>query len=513
MLYRPTDHKLWDTTIIHDGSHFQLFYIAGNGVLGRARSADWIRWEPLPPLDLRGEAGSWNENGLICNTVLRTGDHWSMMAGGGTPDGDWQMGLFTSPDLREWQECPQNPVLRADGEIYTRGPNEIHEMHPAWRDPFIWQDAGGWWHCLMCARRPGWNHASTGAAIAHLRSRDLISWETLPPLAEVGERFLFCEVPSYFTLNGRHYLSFLDMGWGGTREHTPSRDDACGTFYLWAEDFEGPWHWPEDPLLLGADDQCMASWAAKALVHEGRVYLYSQVASLGKASLALTKEVVETAPGVLELRFMDNLEPLQCGQILRPEEPVRITHRPHDSGQWQTGNEGSLQGRADGCGTAATIARDVSDFHLQFSLEIQQGAAAGVVLRATDPEEKFLINGDPPRGLGIFLDIQRQVLEMREVYHVPMHGWGVCFMQSRRADFSGAIRRQRVRRQPRHNQPYHLRVIARAEFLEVYLDDVWQITVAQPALSESGHIELLTERATTRFSQIHLTHLKPLNTP
>lgn len=507
MLLRPSEHKLWDTTLVHDGSYFQLLYIAGNGILGRARSTNLVSWESLPPLDLHGPEGSWNENGLICNTVVRRDGEWCLIAGGDGPNGEWQMGLFTSPDFENWTPHPENPILTADGDVYTKGPNAIHSMHPAWRDPCIWQDEEGWWRCLMCARRPSWDHTSTGAVVAHLRSRDLIAWEVLPPLAEVGERFLFCEVPSYFTLNGRHYLTFLDLGWGGTREHTPSRDDACGTFYLWADDFEGPWHWPKDSLLLGADDQCMASWAAKALQHEGRVLLYSHIASSGqKASLALTKEVVEREPGVLELRYIDQLTSLEAVEVVKPGEALEFSPRPNDSGLWLNSEAVTLRGRADGCGTAATIARDMGDFHLEATVTLERGSSAGLVLRATQCEEKFLINGAPPKGVGIMLDLERGLLEMRGVFHVPMHGWGVCFMQSRQTNYS-AIRRQRVRVKLEHNRPYRLRVITRAEFFEVYLDDVWQITVAQPESALIGDVELVAERATALFSELRLARL------
>ena len=512
MLYQSqsSESKLWDTTIFHDGLHFQLIHIAGNGILGRARSTDWIHWERLPPIDIRGPEGSWNQNGLICNGIVRREGEWCLIAGADSPSGEWQMGLFTSSDLENWEAYPANPILASDGEIYTKGPNSIHQMHPAWRDPCLWQDKEGWWHCLMCARLPRWNHSTTGAAIAHLRSRNLIKWEPLQPVVEVGSRFLFCEVPNFFVLNGRHYLTFLDMGWGGTREHTTSRDDACGTFYLWAENFDGPWHWPTDPLLLGADDQCLASWAAKTLLHDERVYLYSHIASSGKsASLALPKEVVERAPGELELRYANQLGPCETTEFLEPDITPKIFHRPHDSGIWQAEDHGGLTARAESCGTAATIAREAGDFHLELRIEIQEGGAAGVVFRATEAEEKFLINGAPPQGVLVMLDVERQMIEMRGVVHVPMHGWGVGFMEARRANYS-PVRRQRVRLPLSRKQSYRLRVIARSEFFEVYLNDIWQITIAQPEAAESGTIELVAQKATARFSGLRLRSLGPL---
>ncbi len=118
----------------------------------------------------------------------------------------------------------------------------------------------------------------------------------------------------------------------------------------------------------------MASWAAKALLHEGRVYLYSHIASKGNsASLALIKEVVERAPGNLELRYVDQLAPLETGETVKP-------------------------------GT-------------------------------------------------------------------------------------------------------------RAKFFEIYLDDVWQITVSQPDAAPTGNLELTTERGEARFCGLRLAHLRSFDPP
>jgi len=397
MLYRPKDHTLWDTTIFNDGECLHLFYIGGKGRLGHAVSTDWAHWETRPMIELYGPEGSWNQNGVICNMVLEVNGTYRLMAGGGNPEGEWVMGLFSSTDLENWEPHPENPVLRADGDIYTRGPNDIHVMHPAWRDPHIekWDD--GWYHCLMCARRPNWDHTTTGGVIAHLRSSDLANWEPLEPLAHVGDRFLFAEVPGHFEINGRHYLIFLDMGWGGTRKHTPSRDDAAGTFYMWSESREGPYHWPDDPLLLGADDHRLQSWAAKVLTCDGEHILYSHVASRENgSSLATPKIIREKKPGVLELLYVESIKAIENDRL--SIHGSSIEHRAHDLGVWEEQDD-ALTGRADACATSAVIAKDKSDIHLETTITLKAGAAAGVILRATDKEEQFLINGNPRKGI------------------------------------------------------------------------------------------------------------------
>ncbi len=508
MLYRPKDHTLWDTTVFHDGDHVHLFYIAGKGQLGHAVSKDWAHWQERPLIELYGHEKSWNQSGVICNTVLEVDGTYRLMAGGGNPEGEWVMGLFSSGDLENWEPHPDNPVLRADGTIYTRGPNAIHCMHPAWRDPHIEQWDDGWYHCLMCARRPHWDHTTTGGVIAHLRSRDLVDWEPLEPLADTGDRFLFAEVPGHFEINGRHYLIFLDMGWGGTRNHTPSRDDAAGTFYMWSELRDGPYHWPDDPLLLGADDQRLESWAAKVLVHDSEHILYSHVASnQGGASLATPKIIKEKSPGVLELLYAGTIEATENKKLTIYGNSVE--HRPHDLGVWTQDND-KLTGRADACASSTVIAREQIDFHLQTVVTLEQGAAAGVILRATDKDEKFLINGDPPTAIEVLLDYERQLIELRGVGHVPMHGWGSIFMEAIDQKRS-RLARQRVRTVLERNRPYRLRCIVRAEFFEVYLDDIWMITIALQDAPEHGDVELLVERGQALFENTRLATLEPLD--
>jgi len=461
-------------------------------------------------LELHGAEGAWNQNGVICNAIVEAHGRYHLIGGRDNPQGEWVMGLFSSNDLEHWDEHPGNPILVADGERYVKGPNAIHLMHPAWRDPCVvrWDD--GWFHCFVCARRPRWDHTSTGAVIGHLRSKDLVTWEPLPPIASVGERLLFAEVPSYFRLNGRSYLTFLDMGWGGTRIHTPSRSNASGTFYLVSDTPEGPYEWPRDPLLLGADDHRLVSWAAKVVELDGELLLYGHVASPKKrASLGLTKKIVECEPGVLQARYAGHLGALEQAVLLDSSTAPTPARRPHDSGIWHRTESDGLAGRADACGTSAIVHRAQTDFHLDLSATLTRGACAGVVMRATECEERFLINGAPPVGIAVMLDYERRMIELRGVSHVPMHGWGFSFMEARRHG-SRCVPRQQVRCPLERGRNYHLRCIVRAEFFEVYLDDAWIITMALADAPNRGNIELIVERGEAMFGGIRLATLAPL---
>ncbi len=508
MLYRDPKLRLWDTTVFHDGARLHLLFIAADGVLGHAVSDDWVHWEEATPVVLRGAPGSWNQDGLVSNNVVMHKGVYHLFAGTKAPHGEYVVGLFTSRDCEHWEADPRNPILTADGVHYAQGPNEIHEMHPAWRDPAIalWPD--GMFHLLLCARRPQWDQRTSGAVIAHMRSHDLRAWEMLPPLADVGARVVFAEVPGYFALNGRSYLHFLDLGWGGQRMHTPTRADAAGTFYLTAGQPEGPYLWPRDPLLIGADNQRMYAWAARVFQHDGETLLYSHI-NAERPSLALPKSIVERAPGALELRYSGHLARLERAVVISPDCMPAWRPRNNDLGAWHhVAGTTALAGRSDSAGTSVIVADEGPDLHVQARIVMRTGACAGLVVRAENRAAHGMINWDANTGVAALLDFERQCVELRGVRHAPPYGWGRSWFEAH--GNAAPLPEQRVAHALAHGRPYHLRLVARDAFFELYLDDVWLMTMSMPPAETGGGVELLAERGEAVFDGLRLALLPAL---
>ncbi len=505
MLFRPKTTSLWDCTLIHDGKQFHLFYL-GSSQLGHATSDDLVDWQEHDSIDLGGPAGTWNEEGAyLTGDVIFHDDLWHLYAGAPSAKHPSAYGLYTSPDLFDWTAYPNNPVLSAAEPHYFCKNDPDNKMLTAWRDPAIYKMDDGRYHALLCARRGPVTGNDTNAVIAHSCSDDLVHWEHHAPLAHVGDRVLFAEVPGWIEFNGRHYCYFLDLGWGGTRIHNNMQgDDLSGIYYIWSEQFEGPYQWPESPLLIGMRNNYMGPWAGRIRVHKQQALFYHHNAG-NNSAFALPKEVIERAPGDLALRYLPFLDQLITKNHTDLEKQHKL--RQHDLGTWQLKNEG-LCGKALAMGSSAFIKDQVNNFMLEVSITIHKGAAAGIVIRAQDEEIDNAFAAKTDLGLVICLDHERQQIAIRELNHVPMHGWGSLWLQAR--GFSPRPHMEQA--SPftiKHQQTYFLRILARDEFVEVYIDDFW-ILSATTTLMDAGRVECMVERSEACFADLQLNELPGL---
>ncbi len=510
MLYRPQHGSLWDTTLIHDGERFHLFHIAGNG-LGHAISTDLAHWEELPGFELKGPDGSWNADGAyLTGDIVFFEGQWRLFAGAMVPDSPTLYGLFSSPDLQAWTPHPDNPVLCPLGPYYRQTASPVHAMHAAWRDPALYPQPDGSFEALLCARRAQLEAGSTGAVIGRLRSRDLVHWEALPPLADVGECSVFAEVPGWFTLGGRHYLYYLDLGWGGTRVHVPTQgQDLAGTFYRVADAFEGPYRVPEAPLLIGMRGAHMGPWAARVREHEGRQLLYHHT-SAARPAFAPPKEVVEIAPGELGLKYLPLMDRLAERTLADTSvEPVQVTARTPDAGHWESADDGILGTCLEAASSAQVSRDDCADLIFEAEVTLQEGACAGIAIRASTGMPNDLFSPEADQALLATLDVERQQIALRAASWVPGQGWGFAWLQVR--GFVPRLPLEQVCPAAlKHGVAYHLRVLARGEFLEGYVNGLWKLSLQTEDFLATGKTELLVERGVARFTALKLQILPKL---
>ena len=198
---------MWDTWLFPWEGRFHLFYLEYPGKIGHAVSGDLLHWQTLETVLLKGPAGSWNRGGTpLTGTVVRHEGRFYMFAGSSMPPGVQVIGVFVSDDLEHWEAHPGNPVLTPRGPHYLACPQPGDPFPADWRDPCIVRDEDGLYHGYLCARLPEWSHEHTGATVAHVVSRDLLSWECLPPIASPGDRLRHAEIPDLFRIGDRYYL-------------------------------------------------------------------------------------------------------------------------------------------------------------------------------------------------------------------------------------------------------------------------------------------------------------------
>jgi hypothetical protein len=427
-----------------------------------------------------------------------------MLAGGPGPDGVPGYGLLVSDDLDRWEQISPHPVLVPEPPHYAHQPSDVHFMHAAWRDPCV-LDMDGWYHAFLCARSPEWSADDAGTVVAHLRSQDLEHWEHLPPLARLGDRVVYAEVPDVFRIGDWWYLLFLDHGWGGTRLNSPSRSDMAGTFYMMSRSLEGPYEWAPEPLLIGCDDDHMGPWAARTLAVDGERWLYFHHAG-ERPAFGLPKRVEQDADGELWLSYLPLTESIQKEVPAEPAEAVR-RQKLHDLADWSESG-GMVTGHAEATGTAAIVAEDVTDACLTCRISGEGAARAGVVLRSAGPAGGDMFEQEN-RGLVVWLDFERQGLAAERCTWVPGFGWGRHVL-----DQMGHVRPARIRQQVRTDLPSRqwlaLRVLVRDRFLEVYLDERWMLTLDAEDHPLAGRVELTVERGAARFRNLSLATLPPL---
>jgi beta-fructofuranosidase len=239
------DKWVWDFWLARDGDRHHAFYLQApralgnsdlrhrNASIGHAVSTDCRSWTVLEDALRPGEPGSWDDIATWTGSVIRHDGLWHMLYTGiGTNDDGLvqRVGLATSDDLVHWTKHPANPVIEADGRWY-----ELLDLtrwrDQSWRDPWLFADPDGdGVRVLLTARSP--EGAPDGAGVvAQARSRDVVSWDVLPPLTRPGD-FAQVECPQLVQLDGREVVLFscLEEDHSAARRARLGRAGATGTF-------------------------------------------------------------------------------------------------------------------------------------------------------------------------------------------------------------------------------------------------------------------------------------------
>lgn len=463
--YRPYGMALWDTWYIeHDGAAHVFYlqrHLPGSGRpesdahnIGHAISRDLIHWEERPPALWPGPAGGLDDLQHFTGCATKHDGRFYLyytMRSSTNQAKKQHIGLATSENLETWERYSGNPVISPDPRWYVSHDNPLPcgvvdcrdlvvVRHP---DEDVWL---GFYAAMKHAEE-----LAEGAAIAAVRSSDLLHWEHLPP-AFTPKKYNVMEVPDVFCIDGRWYLTCL-VGHGlGNRGIFSDPHVAIGTIYAVADRPEGPYHELEDDQILigGIND---SGYSCRSLEFEGeRMMFYTQRITDGSV-LSPPMRVITTDEGHLRLAWSPRTSAYRQKELISLGEAPLIVSLPSGRNNWEqpTGRwriEGNRYiGESRTGWQVADLGLGSADVEVEARITLHDAAAAGLVWR-TDASKPFSSESDM-----VFL------LEGRD--------------QCLRAAHLNLFEDSTVRCWPLEmGRPYHLRVCIRRPWIEIYVGDL-----------------------------------------
>ncbi len=487
MLFQPKKpDNMWDCTVIEENGLCHIFYLCG-GALGHISTKDFVKFTEHKKLAFPGGNGSWNGAGLILTgCIVKTAENeFKMLCGSLDGKSKQQVyGLFTSENLIDWQEYGSNPVLKADGKIYSDIPSERDWfMHTAWRDPQLYCVKDGWYYLCLCARRVNFEPDSTGSCIASVRTRDFINFEYLEPLADTGKLVKYAECPDCFDLNGNKYVTFLDHAWGGQRSiDTSARKGAAGTFYMRYDEALQKFITPDDFLLAGSANNRQCAWAARTYTdNKNKRVLYHHITA-PRPSLALPKEIKASDSGDLTLELYPSLSNYS-GKKTAVAQKETI---PCDNGKW-TQNQDIFYGENYIYASALPVGQ-TSAAIIDCDITVSRGKKAGLALWHDKTDGKAVC---------VYLDFENSAIAAELLYYRTCEGFGLAC-----GDIvnGGAEREFDYKKLPlEYGKTYNVCVFCRNQNIEVFIDGVWALCKHFKTAKKSGGLLLTLEQASADF--------------
>lgn len=272
MLYAPSGQFLWDFWLIRHAELYHLYHLQaprsltnpelrhGVATVRHATSPDLVVWTDRGTILEPGPDGSWDDMCIWTGSVIERDGRFYMLytARNKSEHGAVQrIGLVVSDNLDEWERVKDKPIIQADSRWYEKVGNNP-EGRESWRDPYVLYNAADNAYYAFISARVNHGPPDGRGCIAAARSKNLLDWEVLPPVA-APRNFYDMEVPNVWRHNNRYYLAFaMRPRWYTARyaEKIAPLKPQNGVLYYTSECLLGPYAPAENEVLLGTDSGC-----------------------------------------------------------------------------------------------------------------------------------------------------------------------------------------------------------------------------------------------------------------
>jgi beta-fructofuranosidase len=463
----PPSIPMWDTWIYEEDENYHLFYLS-RGNIGRAVSTDMLRWKALPTIENTAKEGDWDEVGMIMTgSTFKLGDTYFMCYGSrlkGTGPGI-KIGYLTSKDLVNWERYSDGPI------VLPQPPYEVDTKH--WRDlvPFYDPVEKIWDGYLFAV------HAETERpSIAHLTTKDFSIWDYHEPIfigedySRTNDGFVYLEVPDHFEMGGKFYIVFSSVR--SRKEFTSGRKDASGTWYLMADNKEGPYKVPESPLLLGYGHGRADTYVGHTVTYKGQRLLYHHTwGSWDEVCLGTPKLVHQNADGTLELRFWKDLRQLE-ERLLHREDEIVCNVSEEESRKLEIIEQ--------------TKSKDIV---ISCRVNLENTSRAGIIWHSSSEKSQGIT----------FYPLEHRIT-IGEVEHTSRLK-AKTIWDHYVDDYT---------KEHLLDGEFDLRIMSRAHMAEVYINDKWIFTTSMLETPQEGEIGYWSDQGALVISDLHIFEMEGL---
>jgi len=457
VVYQPPE-EMWDSWLLQDGDDYHLFFLV-DGDIGRAVSQDLIHWKHLPMIKNLASEGDWDESGMHMTgcTAKHDGKYYlSYGSGEGRP-----IGLIVSDDLVNWKRVG-DPVL----------PQKPPYQPGDWRDlSSYWNDEKQQWDGYLFGI-----HAKTQrSSIVYVTSKDYLNWTYHEPIfisdsySRTNKGFVCLEVPDLFEMGGKHYIMFSSIQ--SRKQHTSGREDASGTWYLTADKREGPYHVPENPLLLGSGMGRHDHYVGRTVMYKGDRLVYHHNWGDQTVDWSTPKLLNKGKDDELFMTYWPALDCLKTKPLFNQKSITVATDKGFNFKEH-------------------VIKANAADFMLTCDIDLNDAKSLSIFWRVAKESNTYGLKIEPDTAAFSIVQLEKSLKYKANTYHTYV--------------------KDRYTNKNLCEQNINLRLMVRKGRSEIYINDRWIFNVGLKDISEKGAFVLLAEQGRANVKNLEISELQPL---